>query len=165
MDVSPQWAPASSALALIAAPANAFTVTNSGSSNSVTGTAKGAVTFSVGQPLTCTSSSIGLTVNPGSTNLVANITYVSWSGCDWNGYPATVTVTNPNWLFNYSSGATSAASDSVQGAITNISGILVSISGPSGTCTFNLSGATDAAFAEDNGKGGQQLGFLPPAPR
>ncbi|HEY0890809.1 MAG TPA: hypothetical protein VGE38_14480 [Nocardioides sp.] len=156
---------AAAGLALIAAPANAFTVSNSGGSNSITGTAKGNTTLTAnGQVLTCQTSSVSGTVNPGSSNPIGNITSASWNTCDWNGYPATVTVTNPNWSLNYdaaSGTATSAANDNaVAGTITNISNVLVSIQGPNGTCTFNVSGSVNATFDEDNGKGGQEITVL-----
>ncbi|HEY0890741.1 MAG TPA: hypothetical protein VGE38_14125 [Nocardioides sp.] len=152
---------AAAGLALIAAPANAFTVTNSGS-NSVTGTAKGVTTLTAnGQVLSCQTSSVSGTVNPGSSNPVANITSASWNTCDWNGYPASVTVTNPNWQLNYVSGATNNANDTnIAGTITNISNVLVTINGPAGVCTFNVTGSVNAIFKENNGKGGQEITVL-----
>ncbi|HEY0890811.1 MAG TPA: hypothetical protein VGE38_14490 [Nocardioides sp.] len=77
---------------------------------------------------------MGGTVKPGSRNRVPTITAASCTNTDWNGYPITVTATNPNWSLNYnpaSGTATSAANDNaVAGSITNISRFLVTYNGP-----------------------------------
>lgn len=147
------------AIALIAGPASAVTVDYSGS-NPISATAKGATTLTAnGQQLTCDTSSITANVGTGSPS--ATIIGANWNTCDWNGFPATVTVTNPSWQLNAVSGMTNANNDhNVQGTITNISNVLVDINGWFGHCTFNVSGSVNATFDEDNGKGSQEVTVL-----
>lgn len=147
-------------LALVAAPAFAgapYTVSGS----TTTATAKGNTVLTAnGQVLTCTNSSLTITPNVGSGyttgNGLAYVTAASWTGCDWNGVPATVTVTSPNWSFNDTSGNnTSALTDVLNGTLTGISNVRVTISTG---CAFNVGGSVGGYFDEDNSNGGQELG-------
>ena len=151
---------AAAGLALVAAPAFAgapYTV----SGTAATATAKGNTVLTAnGQVLTCASSSLTVTPNVGSGkatgNDLARVTAASWSGCDWNGIAATVSVTSPSWQFNDTSGNnTSATTDVLTGTLTNISGVRVTTNTG---CAFNVGGSVGGYFDEDNGKGGQELG-------
>ena len=149
---------AAAGLALIAAPALAVTTTGA---TGFTATAdKGNLTLAFGSmTLTCTSSSIGGPVHA-SGNPIAHIDSASLGGCSFLGNSATVTVNaaaNP-WALNANSGYTTGTTDVVNGTLTGITNVTIDINGPTGHCTFNVSGSVNGYFDEDNGKGGQELG-------
>jgi hypothetical protein len=163
-------------LAMVAAPALAsapYTVSvggdTSGASYTMNATAKGNTTLTAnGNVLTCTASTLtastsvsggGIHTGVNSTGLdIADITGATWTGCTFSGsFPATVTVTSPDWKFNVTGGNTSGTSDTITGNLTNISNVLVDINTGFGHCTFNVSGSVDGNFQESTTKGAQQL--------
>lgn len=160
---------AAAGLVLVAGPALAdapYTVTVNGSTSntaSILGTNKAPVVLTDnGLPLTCTTSTITLNVTggvyPTDPATIATIAPATFTDCDFEGFSATVTAnTDPAWPVSITGGGnTTGTDDVIAGKVSDID-VNVSVAGPLGTCSFEVTGSVGGQFDEDNGKGGQEL--------
>lgn len=104
----------------------------------------------------CTSSTASGVVHAGSgVNPVADITAVTFGGCQIPGGAATVTATNPDttsslpWPVNGTGSATSAATDDIAGRIDDVAAHVALTASPS-ICSFDVSGFATGDFDESS---------------
>lgn len=136
-----------------------YTVTAAGNASGTyayTATSNG-VTFTVhhgttNQVMTCSKVVVGGNVTAGtSVNPVATITNSTWSGCLFSGQNVVVTPNhNPAWTLWGTGPASTGTNDSVAG---QVRGANVGVSVLGGACTFNVTGAANGTFNENNGVG------------
>lgn len=104
--------------------------------------------------MNCTSSTASGVVHAGSNkNPVADITAVTFGGCQIPGGAATVTATNPDsssslpWSVNGTGPATSATTDDIAGRIDGVAAHVALTASPS-MCSFDVAGHATGDFDE-----------------